>query len=235
MSLLSSDRALLDGFRRGDREALARVYREYAPGIAAFLTRGFAFSSKGRLLQFRGYHQPSDLDNALQETFVRGFSERARLAYDGLSPYRSYLTTIARNLVLTEHRRREVAMGDLFSPAPEGSGSATELELEAAASEAVTAPKPEPTAEMQLLQRELATLYGSFVDALEETERRYFVARFEQKKTQVEAGKDAGLSHMQARTRERKLRERFLRYMHDSGYLDAYRREAEASQPGASQ
>ncbi len=233
MSLLSSDRALLDGFRCGDREALARVYREYATGIAAFLTRGFAFSSKGRLLQFRGYHQPSDLDNAMQETFVRAFSERARMAYDGLSPYRAYLTTIARNLVLTEHRRREVAMGDLFAPAPDG--STAERQIEIAANEAVTAPKPQPTGEMALLQRELATLYASFVDGLEDIERAYFVARFEQKKTQVEAGKDAGLSHMQARTRERKLRERFLRFMHDSGYLHAYRCGAEASQPGASQ
>jgi RNA polymerase sigma-70 factor (ECF subfamily) len=106
MTLLSSDRVLLEQFRAGKLEALTRVYEEYAGMIAGFLTRGFTFSSKGRALEFRGYQQPFDLENVLQETFVRAFSEPARLAYDGLTPYRSYLTAIARNLVLSEHRRR---------------------------------------------------------------------------------------------------------------------------------
>ena len=56
MSLLSSDRRLLEGFRRGDTDALGVVFDHYAPAVAAFLARGFTFSSKGRLLQFRGYH-----------------------------------------------------------------------------------------------------------------------------------------------------------------------------------
>lgn len=219
MPLLSSERALLDAFRRGEREALARVYREYAPGIAAFLARGFAFQSKGRLLQFRGYQQPFDQDNALQETFVRAFAERARLAYDGLTPYRNYLTTVARNLVLTELRRREVTMSELCHPAVEG---AEERELEHAAEGGTTAPKPEPSAETQVLHRELGDLYKAFVAGLDDGDQRYFVARFEQQRTQVDAGREAGLSHMQARTRERKLRERFLAFMHERGYLDAY-------------
>ena len=37
-----------------------------------------------------------------------------------------------------------------------------------------------------------------------------------------EAGETCGLSHMQARTLEKKLRERFLKFMQTNGYLDAY-------------
>ena len=67
-------------------------------------------SRRGRTLRFGGYAQPFDLDNALQETFVRAFKESARVGYDGLHPYKNYLLAIARNLVLDEFRNREVAM-----------------------------------------------------------------------------------------------------------------------------
>lgn len=219
MTLLSSDRDLLDAFRRGDRAALERVYEHYAPMIAAFLSRGFTFSSKGRQLQFRGYHQPFDLDNALQETFVRAFSERARLAYDGLNPYRSYVTTIARNLVLSEFRRREVAASQLFV-VRDGDDPSSDLEARGAGPPLVS--EPAPSAEAQLLRDELRRLYGAFVEQLSERERAYFVARFEERQIRVEAGRASGLSHMQARTLEKKLRRRFLAFMQDNGYLDTY-------------
>lgn len=222
MPLLTADRELLDAFRRGEREALARVYREYAPGIAAFLARGFTFESKGRKLQFRGYHQPFDLDNALQETFVRALSERARLAYDGLNPYRSYLTTIARNWVLTEMRHREVAMSQLISEC-EGDREDPESRFDRTARDGAP-----PDAEQLLLNRELATIYRAFLENLEEPGKGYFIARFEEQATQLEAGKTRDLSHMQARTLEKKLRRRFLAYMQAHGYLDA-RRDASSA------
>ena len=50
----------------------------------------------------------------------------------------------------------------------------------------------------------------------------FFRARFEEQKTQVEAGEVCGLSHMQSRTLEKKLRERFLKHMHTNGYLEDY-------------
>lgn len=226
MALLSSDRRLLEGFRRGDQEALATVYREYAPGIAAFLTKGFTFSSKGRKLQFNGYHQPFDLENALQETFVRAFSDRARLAYDGLSPYRSYLTAIARNLVLSEFRNREVAMSQLVRVVDDEERSATVEELlESHEAEGAA----EISSESRLLLQELEKLYRSFTDQLSEAHRSFFKARFEEQQTQVEAGRSAGLSHMQARTLEKKLRRRFLKFMQSRGYLEGYSGSAAAA------
>lgn len=223
MPLLTSDRELLKQFRLGEREALARVYKEHAPAIAAFLARGFSFSSKGRTLQFNGYHQPFDIENAVQETFVRAFAERARLAYDGLSPYRSYIMAIARNLVLSELRRREVAMSQLVKVVDDGAADAAMEHLAAASVESISEGPAEPSVEAELLRQELTRLYQAFVDELNPQHREFFIARFERQLTQVEAGKNAGLSHMQARTLEKKLRKRFLKFMQSRGYLEGYR------------
>ena len=220
MTLLTSDRPLLEGFRQGRADALTRVYREYAPLIGAFLSRGFTFSSKGRMLRFAGYQQPFDLENALQETFVRAFSEPARLAYDGLTPYRSYLSAVARNLVLSEMRRREVAMSQLVREVEGGELNALEDMSEVGP---VLGAAPEPTGEAEFMRQELTKLYESFIGELAPAQQAYFRARFEEKLTQVEAGKRAGLSHMQARTLEVKLRKNFLRFMQSRGYLEGYR------------
>ena len=42
----------------------------------------------------------------MQEAFRRAFEERARSAYDGLRPYRRYLLTITRNLVIDQLRKQ---------------------------------------------------------------------------------------------------------------------------------
>jgi RNA polymerase sigma factor (sigma-70 family) len=219
MSLLSSDRELLQRFREGEREALATVYTEYAPAIANFLARGFTFSSKGRTLQFNGYHQPFDLDNAVQETFVRAFGERARLSYDGLTPYRNYLMAIARNLVLSELRRREVAMSQLVKVVDE---QPVEMSPESLHADPISVGEAEPTGEAAFLRQELLRLYNGFIAELKPQQQEFFRARFEERMTQVEAGHRAGLSHMQARTLEKKLRKRFLRFMQSRGYLEGF-------------
>lgn len=220
--LLVERRELLEQFRAGKRSALEEVYRHYAQDIAQFLSRGFGFNSRGRDLRFTGYHQPYDLDNALQETFARAFKESARLGYDGLHSYKNYLLAIARNFVLDELRNREVAM----SPFIEAESTTAELPLDDGDDAAPIAPASDSpsrgNAEQDYLRSELSRLYGEFVASLDERDRRFFAARFEEQRTQVEAGQACGLSHMQARTLEKKLRERFLKYMHRHGYLDGY-------------
>lgn len=234
MSLLIERRELLDRFKRGERRALEEVYRHYAPEVAAFLQRGFTFSSAGRPLHFAGYAQPFDLDNALQETFVRAFKESARLAYDGLHPYKSYLLAVARNLVLDEFRNREVAMSPFIDQldgagASEPSTGASQFGEDAApASTTSDAPSAGVSAEQEFLRNELGRLYAAFVARLDERDRTFFRHRFEEQQTQVEAGTACGLSHMQARTLEKKLRRAFLEFMQSNGYLEAYAAAATA-------
>jgi RNA polymerase sigma factor (sigma-70 family) len=225
MSLLIERRELLDRFKRGERRALEEVYRHYVPELAAFLQRGFTFQSSGRALRFSGYTQPFDLDNALQETFTRAFKESARVGYDGLHPYKSYLFAIARNLVLDEFRNREVAMSpfidrlDAGGPVESSAGDGNEA---APASTLSDAPSAGVSAEQEFLRNELGRLYAAFVARLNERDRTFFRHRFEEQRTQVDAGAKSGLSHMQARTLEKKLRRAFLDFMQTNGYLEAY-------------
>jgi RNA polymerase sigma-70 factor (ECF subfamily) len=223
MSLLIEQRELLRRFKAGERRALEEVYRHYAPAVAAFLQGGFTFTSRDRTLRFSGYTQPFDLDNALQETFVRAFKESARLGYDGLHPYKSYVMAIARNLVLDEFRNREVAMSPFLEARAVGDVPPPRVGDDGAPVAAVTdAPSGQLSAEHEFLRQELGQLYATFVERLSDKDRTFFRARFEEEKTQVQAGEVAGLSHMQARTLEKKLRQRFLSHMQDSGYLEGY-------------
>jgi RNA polymerase sigma factor (sigma-70 family) len=225
--LLVERRELLDRFRTGQRNALEEVYRHYAPEVANFLSRGFGFQSRGREMRFTGYAQPCDLDNALQETFARAFRETARLGYDGLHSFKNYLLAIARNHVLDELRSREVAMSPFVELQGDPISGETDLSVEeGAAPRAALAAAPsgprEAGAEQEFLRNELGKLYAEFVASLGERDRTFFHARFEEQLTQIDAGARAELSHMQARTLEKKLRERFLKFMHRHGYLEAY-------------
>jgi RNA polymerase sigma factor (sigma-70 family) len=234
MTLLIERRELLDRFRKGERRALEEVYRHYVADVANFLSRGFTFSSRDRHFRFVGYTQPFDLDNALQETFARAFKESARMGYDGLNSFRNYLFAIARNLVIDEFRNREVAM----SPFIEADRGADRPQVydgeEAAPAQSISSEGSHGTsAEQDLLREELGKLYASFIERLDERDRSFFRARFEEQKTQVEAGEVCGLSHMQARTLEKKLRARFLEHMQTNGYLETYGAAALAPPGGA--
>lgn len=237
MTLLLERRELLERFRKGERKALEEVYRHYVADVANFLQRGFSFTSRDRTLRFTGYTQPFDLDNALQEVFTRAFKESARLGYDGLHSYRNYLFAIARNFVVDEFRNREVAMSpfvDHVGGADRGERALVADGEEAAPSPAITGEGSQGgSAEADYLSQELSALYAAFVERLDEKERSFFRARFEEQRTQVDAGQVCGLSHMQSRTLEKKLRERFLKFMHARGYLEQYAGDARPAREGA--
>ncbi len=79
---------------------MAEVFRHYVNDVALVLRLGF------RLGQTRvGGIGDVDRERELtQDVFIRAFAPRARLAFDGLSPYRPYLLQIARNLMIDQAR-----------------------------------------------------------------------------------------------------------------------------------
>lgn len=91
---LESDRAWLDGFRRGDRAALARVFRAYVSDVTRTVR-----AARGRLPEH-------EVEGLVQEVFVKALAPAARDQYDGVRPFGAWLGTIARNLV-TDRLRRE--------------------------------------------------------------------------------------------------------------------------------
>jgi RNA polymerase sigma-70 factor (ECF subfamily) len=213
MSLLL-DRERLAAFRAGDSRVLQQVYNEYLPELTGYLDRGFTFRSGPRSYRFRGFAEPFDLNNVVQETFLRAFQDSARTAYDGVSPFRVYLLTIARNLVIDQLRKREVATVQMveIEGGEEGGGLLGELDPESR------------SAEDDLLIQEMGRLYQEFVAGLDEREAAFFRTRFEREVSGLGVAREYGLTRMQMRTLEKKLRDRFLTFMQSKGYLEHYQR-----------
>lgn len=192
------NRQLLDGFRRAESATLTEVYETLAPELARFLGRGFSLGNGGR---FPGYRSPFDLENALQEVFLRLFSENARRHYDGIRPFRAYAYTVGKNYVVDEirrgHRRPsfETELRDDDTPTPDRAQSVAE-------------------------ERELERLLRDFVESCPSELRELAVARFFDSKTQNEAASSLGLSRIQVRRREAKLRRDLLHYLKSHGYLE---------------
>ncbi|MCY0999272.1 sigma-70 family RNA polymerase sigma factor [Myxococcus sp. MISCRS1] len=203
MSLLRDDPRLLQAFRRGEPEALARVYRAYSAHVARFLSRTYMSHGPGGL----GRVGPLDLEAAHQETFVRAFREQARLAYDGVRPYSTWLNAVAKQAAVDVLRsagriaREAVALDD--TPMAERLAS--------------TSPSPEDRA----LEGELRELVRRFLAGLDEGTRRLADLRFVQGLSQERAGLLLGWSRQELRTREMKLRRAMTAFLVEEGWLMA--------------
>lgn len=198
-SLLVEDRQLLREFRRGDTEALERVYRAYAPQVARYLSRTFASRS-------RGGGAVADLESAHQETFLRAFAPRARQAYDGQRPYEAYLNRVAHSAAVDALR---------------SSGEST---LQSLALEGSEPPGWEPqestTPEREVLAGEAQVLVRRFLETLDEDARRFADARFVEGLSQERTAAALGLSRQEARTREARLRLRLRTFLTAQGWFD---------------
>lgn len=95
-------------FKSADRETFTWVYRTYVDEVAKMLTGGFTFNSKGDRVRFAGYRRPYQLQEAIQETFLKAFGESARRSYDGTRPYAPYLMQIAKNVVIDGFRKESL-------------------------------------------------------------------------------------------------------------------------------
>lgn len=203
MPLLTQDRQLLAAFRRGDREALARVYEHYATILGDHLRRGFVVQTPEGPRAFAGLESASDRLDAVQETFLRAFAEDARLAYDGLRPYRSYLLRIGRNVAIDLFRRRrriDFVPGDVLDTADD-----------------------EGDVPPSLLEKEAAELLATFVERLDEAARRVWRARFEESLPQEDAARTLGLTRIQVRRIEGRLKLDLLAFLRAQGYMTHYR------------
>jgi RNA polymerase sigma factor (sigma-70 family) len=170
--------------------------------LSDFLRAGFSFESGGVPSRFAGIRSPSDLLDAVQETFLRAFRSDARQVYDGVRPFKGYLFRIGRNVVLDELRRGRYAAQLLAEPEAES---------------------VEPHAEELLLDREAAALVREFAASLEARARKVFSARFEKGLAQREAAKAAGMTRIQLRRIEERLKLDLLEFLRARGYLTAYR------------
>ncbi len=106
MTLFLNNRPLLEAFRKGDENALHEIYCHYVRKIELFVANGwYNTNSKTRTYGVASFEVQAEL---VQEVFIQAFSKKARLAYDGIRPYKIFLLGIARNTVAdyirTKHR-----------------------------------------------------------------------------------------------------------------------------------
>lgn len=192
MPHLRADAALLAGFRRGERSALERVYWAYVDRVERILRFGVHLV-KADAPSTRVSGAPVDeIGDLVQETFARAFTEKTRLAYDGLRDYGPFLATIARNLLIDRARKlgRELPLDAINiddEPAPEAE-----------------APYAEP-AVMQAVNEYLAQLPDEL--------RAAHNQRYERGLSQEDAARALGISRQQIRTLEKRLREGLAAYM----------------------
>jgi RNA polymerase sigma factor (sigma-70 family) len=182
LTLLLDKPELLRAFRAGERDALEQVYWAYVDAVAQVARHGGRLG--GGQAQVSGVPR-EDWSDLVQETFSRAFSERARLAYDGLRPYRHYLLTICRNLLADWARRR-------------GRELPGELEADEAAAAVEVADELAPH-ELAVVEAYLAGLDRRLAGVYEQ---RYVVGA-----SQEEAARVLKITRQQLRTLEKKLRQ----------------------------
>jgi RNA polymerase sigma-70 factor (ECF subfamily) len=128
------DAALVAAALRGERGAHRALYDRYRP-LAWRVARGF------------GDFDGDDVEDVVQESFVRAFRSLAKLKEPGR--FGPWLLTIARNRSLSRLARRRA-----------GSELAEEVqrELEVAATEVRATPDPDAGAELELVRRLISGL-----------------------------------------------------------------------------
>ena len=202
--MLPEDRELLAGFREGRRDALDRTYRHYVLEVARFLKHGFTYMSSGTPTAFEGFREPMELDNVVQEVFFRAFEARTRLAYDGIRPYGGFLIGIARNVALKEIERRAVQR-------------ARTTPVDDLTEEVVPLP---PSAESIDERRGRDLVVAFLSDTCTDQDRHLFRLRFDDGLSQEAAASAAGLTRIQVRRWENKLKARLLRFLKRAQYLE---------------
>ena len=199
VTLLELDRTLLDGFRRGERAALAKVLALYLDDVALTVRAGVVVHVDGQAVRVGKDLPEHDVEALVHETFTRAFAEKSRLAYDGVRPYGAYLATIARNLLIDRGRlQRRDALVDV-----DVGGLASPLHDPAHAAE----------------NAELLRCVDDFARDLGEPDRTVFRLRLADEATVRDTGEATGLSDMQVRRRDAKLRQGLLDFLRGRGFL----------------
>jgi RNA polymerase sigma factor (sigma-70 family) len=220
--VLEENRDLLIRFRKGDKQALEEVYMIYVAPVAQVLKHGFAFKSRGRPCRYKGTRSGFELEDRIHEVFLRAFSEKARLNYDGLTPYTSYLRSIAKNMIIDEFRRKEHSMTDYSVDVSE----AADLEKLGSVANPLhgeVASTGHPLYDTE--SKELAAKVVEFTGQLATREQLIFRLRFQQELEHQEISAQTGLSASKIKTSEQRIRIMFFDYMKNHGYFAGYVQE----------
>ena len=199
LTLFAHKPHLLVAFRDGDPEALGEVFRVYVDAVNAVIRNGCRAGEHGRV---GGVGDAGTERDLVHEVFRRAFSPSARSAFDGRRPYRPYLLTIARNVLIDHWRRRG---------REEAASALEEAELEDPDSGRI---------EEDLDFRAQLRVTRAFLERLTDDERELVRLRFEEELSQHELAERLGVSRWQVRARERSLRRRLRKHLLAAGVVE---------------
>ncbi|MEZ4474807.1 MAG: sigma-70 family RNA polymerase sigma factor [bacterium] len=195
MTFLAQDPGRLARFRAGDRSTLAEVYDHYLDGLARVVRMGFRLQTDDGPRIVPPMLSTFEVESLCHDVFLRAFSEPARHAYDGERPFGTWLMRIARNLRIDAWRRdRRLQFTD------------EQVELAVPAE-----------AEEDLLDQELRSLVRAFVDTLPDLDRAYYEARFRTEASQTTAAAACGLTRIQGRRIEARIKAGLVDYLVERG------------------
>jgi RNA polymerase sigma factor (sigma-70 family) len=201
---LEEDRALLDAYRKGDRSALAQVFRFYVEDVTRTIRAGVVVEIDGRRQRVGARLPEHEIEVLVQETFTRAFAPKAREAYDGLRPYGAWLATIARNLVI-DRGRKELREQRSFVPVAD----ADELKSDDVA---------DPT--WHLEEQQLRRIVDEMKASLGEPDKSIFMCRMEKQLSFREAANELSLSEIVVRRRDTRMRAELLERLRRHGFLE---------------
>lgn len=208
MSIFENNRGLLERFRVGEHEVLAQVYRRYVDDVAILARRGFTTKSQGQVYVTGG--NADQEHEIVQETFMRAFSEKARVSYDGLRPYRPFLLRIAKNLMIDKFRERRKEGG--------GNGKGVgdiDVLLESNAEFSVN-----DTPDQELHWKRLGEATSEFLAGLEKEIREIVRLRFEEELSQDSVAETLQCSRRKVRSTEKRVQKQLQRYLKSRGFLE---------------
>ena len=197
MTIFANDRGLLDRFRRGERAALAAVFEHYVDDVATLARRGFTIESSGHV-HVRGTGRDGEHE-LVQDTFTKAFAEKARLAYDGVSPYRPYLLRITKNLMIDRYRaeQRQARVVDLDD---------------------VVDATAEPPPDLHFQKLQAAT--SEYLATLDPRLREFVRLRFEEGGSQDGIAEALGCTRRKIRTLEADVQKGLRSWLKRRGFLD---------------
>lgn len=194
---LAGDPSRVARFRAGDRRLQTELYRGFGPMVERTLRRGFTVRTATGTAQIAGLPSAFDVECAAQDVFVRAFGATSRAAYDGVRPFANYLHTIARNLLIDRARRTRNLV-----PLDENDDQlVVEVDVDA-----------------ELVDAELSALVQSFLQRVPNVERRYFDLRYQEGLSQTDAAGTVGLTRIQGRRIEARLKSRLLGFLERHGH-----------------
>lgn len=203
MTLFEEQPGLLQRFRDGDRSAFEALYRRYFSDVFRLFSRGFVTGNPPSSVP--GLEE-SQAQEHLQEVFLRAFDDRARMAYDGLRPYRPYLLRIAKNLRIDVARReRHLCSGDSSGARSRG------VDIDRLIEEASPPSPRNLDEELHVHTRLRAT--RDFVDGLSEVERQFVQLRFVEEHPQASVANQLNITRRKVRSLETSIQQQLLEYL----------------------